>query len=119
MDKSIENKSKIKNILGNENNFIPLDVTFNVLARLEIENETDLLPVCEFVGLDQKDDLKYLKSCGHYKHLKFDLLRNNNNLSLLFSGGHGKRVKHYNILVKKLILRSPERFSKFTPKVDF
>lgn len=92
---------------------IPLDVAFQILARLEIENETDLLVACEVVGLDQ-DDLEYLKSCGYYKNVKFNLLKNNHNLLCLYAGGHKKRVKSYNILVRRLILRSPERFSSLT-----
>ena len=92
---------------------IPLDVAFQILARLDIENDIDLLVAGDVVGLNQ-DDLEYLKDCGYYKNIKFNLLKINHNVSDLYTGGHKKRVKKYNILVRRLILRSPERFASLT-----
>lgn len=109
MEQESEAVSKIERL----NFVLPLDVAFQILARLDIENDVDLLVVGEIVGLDQ-DDLEYLTSCGYYKNIKFNLLRCNNNLCDLYAGGHKKRVKKYNILVRKLILRSPERFASLT-----
>ena len=93
--------------------FIPLDVAFQILARLDIENEADLLAASEVVGLNE-NDLKWLKGCGYYRNLKFNLLKRNHSLSELYFGGHKRRVKAYNVLVRRLILKSPERFSSLT-----
>lgn len=92
---------------------IPLDIAYNILARLGIENDDNLVIVGVIVGLDEFD-LEYLKSCGFYRSLKFNLLKSNHNISELFIGGHKKRVKKYNVLVRKLVLRSPERFASLT-----
>lgn len=105
---------------------LPCDVGVHVLVRLDDETETEMRFVCQLFGFSDID-LALLKASRYYKHLKFYLLKNNNNLIDLFTGGHRKRVKKYNKLVKRLILRSPERFvsltapyatHKFLPEMD-
>lgn len=106
---------------------VPCDVGVQILVRLDDETEsTDILFFGELLGFTE-DDLNLLKTSGYYKALKFCFIKNNVHLIDLFAGGHRKRVKKYNILVKRLILRSPERFfsltapysmHKFLPEID-
>lgn len=91
---------------------LPSDIGLHILVRLD-EDETEILFVGEILGFTEKE-MTLVKASGYYKSLKFYLLKSNHNLKDLFAGGHRKRVKRYNLLVKRLILRSPERFASLT-----
>lgn len=120
-----------KDSMNNEEKLIlttilPTDIGWNVLILLDNDNDTELLFAGELLGFTE-EDLAAIKGSGYYKTKKFYLLKTNANLTYLFAGGHRKRVKRYNFLVKHLILRSPERFSsltapysshKFLPEID-
>lgn len=97
---------KVKNF-----GLVPLDVGIQILVRLEgDDDQIDFEAVGRLLGFD-RDDLESLRTSQHFKRLKFSLLERNHNLLHLFEGGHKRRVKKYNLLVRRLILRSPERFS--------
>ena len=91
---------------------LPCDIGLNVLVRLD-EDTAEIVFVGELLGFSE-EEMALIKSSGYYKSLKFYLLKSNHNIIELFAGGHGKRVKRYNLLVKRLIIRSPERFTSLT-----
>lgn len=117
---------KIENDDENYSTIVPSDIGLQVLVRLNDESETEILFVGKLLGFTE-DEMALIKASGYYKSLKFCLLKSNYNLRALFAGGHRKRVKRFNTLVKRLILRSPERFyslnapystHKFLPELD-
>jgi hypothetical protein len=103
----MESEFKNKNLA-----ILPGDIGLQILVRLNDE-ETELLFVDELLGFTE-DEVAVVKASGYYKSLKFALLKSNHTLVDIFAGGHRKRVKRYNLLVERLILRSPERFPSLT-----
>lgn len=93
---------------------LPYDVSLNILVRIDgHDDEYDFLGLEEILGLDL-DEIEEIKATGYYRNMKFYILKTNHGLIDIYSGGHKKRVKNYNILVKRMILRSPERFVSLT-----
>lgn len=93
---------------------IPFDVAIQIILRLdENDNEFDYEAVEGVLGFAE-GELKVLRGMNFYKTLKFTNILNNRNLLHLYDGGHAKRVKKYNLLVRHLILRGPDRFASLT-----
>lgn len=101
-------------IIMDDKILLPTDVGIQVFARIEQDSEIgDDVEFLYILGLSG-EDLKSVRTSHHFKRLKLSLLMRNLNLLNLFEGGHGNRVKKYNKLVKRLILRSPVRFKSLT-----
>lgn len=96
-----------------KNNLVPSDVGVQILVRIIGDDETDIHVAGELLGF-ARADLDSLLQSKYFKRLKFNFLTQAHNLLHLFEGGHKRRVRKYNDLVRRLILRSPERFVSLT-----